>query len=63
MQWVRISFEIVMGAIGGFAGFTYGLVSFLIGGYQGFQKDKSFASSIYSYQESVGGYFDGLDEA
>lgn len=51
-----------MGAIGGFAGFTYGLVSFLIGGYQGFQKDKSFTSSIYSYQESAGGNFDGLEE-
>ena len=62
MQWVRISFENVMGAIGGFAGFTYGLVSFIIGGYQGFQRDKSFASSIYSYQESSGGNFEKVEE-
>ena len=61
MQWVRSSFDTIMGAIGGFAGFWWGILAFCIGDYQSFEKDKSFVGAIYSYQDSKS-KFDGVEE-
>lgn len=44
------SFQIILGSIGGFAGFWYAIVYFVIGSYQQFDKDRSFTSTLYSYQ-------------
>jgi len=60
-QWIRNSFDATMGAIGGFAGFLWGMLMIVIGGYQDFDKQKSFTQSVYSYQEKETN-FDKLEE-
>ena len=51
VQWVANSFDLVIESIGGFAGFCWGIIIFIFGGYQNFEKDKSFVQSIYSFSE------------
>ena len=51
VQWSVVSFDMVVGLIGGFIGLIYLILTYILGGYQEFKFNTALIGEIYSTTE------------